>query len=176
MFANTIFAAEEMIGLTDADREYYSEVYDKYAADLYRMSLIYLKRREDAEEAVADAFVRLMEYRPRFENDAHEKAWLMKTTVNICKNLRKSALFRRVITNDEVLSYMSVPEEVTIMEEVLSLPPEYRVIIYMHYYQGYKSDEIAAILGMNKNTVLSRLSRGRKKLKSILTEGGFFYA
>ena len=71
---------------------------------------------------------------------------------------------------------MSAPEEVTIMEEVLSLPPEYRVIIYMHYYQGYKSDEIAAILGMNKNTVLSRLSRGRKKLKSILTEGGFFYA
>ncbi len=165
-----------MFGLTDADREYYSTVYDKYANDLYRVSLVYLKKREDAEEAVTDAFIRLMEYRSAFENDAHEKAWLMKTAVNICKNMRKSAWAKNVTPDDEVLSYMSAPEEVSIMEDVLSLPPKYRVIIYMHYYQGYKAAEIAQMLDMSVNTVLSRLSRGRRKLKDILTEGGFFYA
>ena len=162
--------------MTDADREYYSTVYDKYANDLYRVSLVYLKKREDAEEAVTDAFIRLMEYRPAFKNDTHEKAWLMKTAVNICKNMRRSAWAKNVTSDDEVLSYMSAPEEVSIMEDVLSLPPKYRVIIYMHYYHGYKAAEIAQMLDMSVNTVLSRLSRGRRKLKDILTEGGFFYA
>ena len=162
--------------MTSEEKDYFSAVYEKYADDLYRISLIYLKKREDAEEAVTDTFIRLMEYRPDFENESHEKAWLTKTAVNICKNMHKSGWAKNVVHNEEVLSYMTTPQEVSIMEEVLSLPPKYRVIIYMHYYQGYKAAEIAQMLNMKESTVLSRLSRGRKKLKDILIQGGFFYA
>ena len=162
--------------MTNADAEYFEAVYEEYADDLYRLCLVYLKKREDAEEAVTDAFIRLMERKPAFENKSHEKAWLMKTAVNICKNMHKSAWFRNVIPNDEVLSYMTTPEEISIMEDVLSLPTKYRVIIYMHYYQGYKAAEIALMLNMNESTVLSRLSRGRRQLRDIITQGGVYYA
>ena len=162
--------------MTDTEAEYFEAVYERYANDLYRLCLVYLKKREDAEEAVTDAFIRLMERKPEFENKAHEKAWLMKTAVNICKNMHKSAWFRNVIPNDDVLAYMTTPEEISIMEDVLSLPPKYRVIIYMHYYQGYKTAEIASMLNMNESTVLSRLSRGRQQLREIITQGGVFYA
>lgn len=162
--------------MTNTDSEYFEAAYKEYADDLYRLCLVYLKKREDAEEAVTDTFIRLMERKPDFFNKAHEKAWLMKTAVNICKNIHKSAWMRKVIPNDDVLAYMETPEEISIMEEVLALPPKYRVIIYMHYYQGYKVSEIANLLHMNESTVLSRLSRGRKQLRNMLTEGGVFYA
>lgn len=163
------------MNLTEEQTKYFSRLYEKYADDMYRLCLVYLKRREDAEEAVTDAFIRAMERAPSFENEAHEKGWLMKTTVNICRNMLRSAWTRYVVSNDEVLSYMATPEEISVMEEVLSLPPKYRVIIYMHYYQGYKAAEIAKMLGMNESTVLSRLSRGRQKLREILTQGGVSY-
>lgn len=162
--------------MTNEEAERFREVYNKYAEDIYRICLIYLKLREDAEEAAMDAFIRLMEKTPQFENDAHEKAWLIKTAVNICRDMRKSAWRKKVIADDEVLSYMTTEEEESIMEDVLALPPKYRVIIYMHYYQGYKAAEIGQMLNMKESTVLSRLSRGRMKLREILTQGGISYA
>jgi RNA polymerase sigma-70 factor (ECF subfamily) len=162
--------------MNEADTEYFSGIYEKYSNDLYRICLLYLKSREEAEEAVSEAFVRIMEKRPVFESEAHEKAWLIKTAVNICKNINKSAWKRSVIHDDDVMQYITLPEERSVMEEVMALPPKYRIILYMHYYQGYKTNEIAEIMNMKQSTVLSRLSRGRGQLKEILTQGGFFYA
>ena len=161
--------------MTKEDSAYFSEIYERYADDLYRMCLIYLKNKYDAEEAVSEAFIRLMENKPAFENKAHEKAWLMKTAVNWCRNMQKSSWARRVVSDDEVLQYMTCEEETSIMEEVLALPPKYRMILYLHYYQGYKAGEISEMTGLKQSTVLSRLARGRKKLKDILIEGGFSY-
>lgn len=162
--------------MNEADTEYFSGIYEKYSDDLYRVCLLYLKSREEAEEAVSEAYVKIMEKKPVFETDAHEKAWLMKTAVNICKNINKSAWKRSVIHDNDVLQYMVFPEEHSVMEEIMALPPKYRVILYMHYYQGYKTHEIAEIMNMKQSTVLSRLSRGRGQLKEILVQGGFFYA
>ena len=162
--------------MTSEQTEHFRILYEKYAGDIYRICLIYLKSRFDAEEAATDAFIALMEKSPSFENDEHEKAWLIKTAVNICCDMQKSAWRKKVVADDEVLSYMTTEEEVSIMEDVLSLPPKYRVIIYMHYYQGYKAAEIGQMLNMKESTVLSRLARGRKKLRDILTQGGVFYA
>ena len=72
--------------------------------------------------------------------------------------------------------YMATPEEESVMEELLQLPPIYRVVLYLHYYEGYKAQEIADMMKVSLSAVLSRLARGRKKLKDILTEGGYFYA
>ncbi len=161
--------------MTKEAAEYFSAVYEKYSDDVYRLCLIYMKNKDDAEEAVSEAFVRLMEARPEFENEAHEKAWLMKTAVNLCRNIHKSFWKKNVVGNEEVLGYMTCPEETSIMEEVLSLPPKYRAVIYLHYYQGYKAREISEMTGISTSAVLSRLARGRLKLKELITEGGFSY-
>lgn len=162
--------------MTDSDKQYFSDMYEKYAKSVYGVCLLYLKNKDDAEEAVTESFIRLMENKTDFENDNHAKAYLMKISVNICKNILKSAWKRNVIHDEDVLMYMTTEEEKGLMEEVLELPPRYRMIIYMHYYEGYKAQEIANILNISLSAVLSRLSRGRKKLKDILTEGGFYYA
>lgn len=161
--------------MTDSQKQYFSEMYEKYSKPLYGVCLLYLKNKHDAEEVVSDTFIKLMEIRTSFENESHEKSYLMKIAVNMCKNRLKSGWHKNVIHNEDVLMYMTTSEEESIIEEILSLPPKYRIILYMHYYQGYKAQEIADILNISLSAVLSRLSRGRKKLKDILTEGGFSY-
>lgn len=162
--------------MTDSRKKYFSEMYDKHSKAVYGVCLLYLKNKEDAEEAVTETFIRLMEHTHKFENNNHEKAYLLKTAVNICKNLLKSAWKKKVVHDEEVLMYMSTSEEETVMEEILHLPPKYRVVIYMHYYQGYKAQEISEIMDLSLSAVLSRMSRGREKLKDIILRGEDFYA
>lgn len=162
--------------MTDSEKRYFSEMYEKHSKSVYGVCLMYLKNKDDAEEAVSESYMRLMEKKIEFESDSHAKAYLIRTAVNICKNLLKSGWRKNVVHDEDVLMYMTTSEEESIMEEILLLPPKYRVIIYMHYYQGYTAQEIADIMNMSLSAVLSRLSRGRKKLKVILTEGGFYYA
>lgn len=151
-------------------------MYEKHAKSVYGVCLMYLKNKDDAEEAVSEAYIRLMENMSDFESDAHAKAYLMRTAVNICKNQLKSGWRKNTIQNEDVLLYMTSPSEERVMEEILSLPPKYRVIIYLHYYVGYSTKEIAGIINISQSAVLSRLSRGRDKLRDILEKGGFYYA
>ncbi len=162
--------------MTESENRYFSEMYEKYSKSVYSVCLLYLKSKEDAEEAVTETYIRLIKHRPDFENDAHAKSYLIKMSINICKNLLKSGWKKNVVHNEDVLLYMTTPQEEGIIEEVLSLSPKYRVVIYMHYYEGYSAREIADIMNISLSAVLSRLSRGRGKLKEILTKGGFFYA
>lgn len=162
--------------MTESEKQYFSDMYDKHSKSVYGVCLMYLKNKDDAEEAVSESYVRLMENIPDFESEAHAKAYLMRAAVNICKNQLKSGWRRNTVHDEDVLMYMAAPEERSIMNEVLSLPSRYRVIIYMHYYVGYSTKEIAEIMNISQSAVLSRLSRGRGKLKDILTEGGFYYA
>ena len=162
--------------MTDTEKQYFSDMYEKHAKSVYGICLMYLKNKDDAEEAVTEAFIRIMQANPIFENDAHTRAYLIQTAVNISKNLLKSSWHRNVVKDEDVLMYMATPEEESVMEELLQLPPKYRVVLYMHYYEGYKAQEIADMMKVSLPAVLSRLARGRKKLKDILTEGGYFYA
>lgn len=161
--------------MSDEQTTYFSTLYLRYADSLYHICLLYLKSREEAEEVVSETFVRVLEKQPSFENAAHEKAWLIKTAVNLRKNIYKSP-WRRCVQSDDILQYLSAPEEISLIEELLALPPKYRVVLYLHYYQGYKTEEIADMMNMKQSTVLSRLSRGRNQLKEILIQGGTFYA
>lgn len=162
--------------MTESEKRYFSDMYEKCSKSVYGVCLMYLKNKDDAEEAVSESYVRLMGNAPSFESEAHAKSYLMRTAVNICKNYLKSGWRKHTIQDEDVLMYMTTPTEQTVMNEVLSLPPKYRVIIYMHYYAGYSTREIADMMNISQSAVLSRLSRGRNKLRDILTEGGFYYA
>jgi RNA polymerase sigma-70 factor (ECF subfamily) len=137
----------------------------KYSASLIRLAFTYLRNVQDAEDAAQDAFVAYLRGAPDFEGDQHEKAWLIRVTINRCKNQLKSGWFRgrRPLTED--LPCM-MEEESALLHAVLSLEEKYRLPIHLHYYEGYAIKEIASLLGDKPATVGTRLARGRELLKS----------
>ena len=136
---------------------------------LFRAAAAILGDTGEAEDAVQDAFVKYLEKRPAFENTEHEKAWLIRVTVNNCKTRLRSPWRKRMAPLLE--SYPAREEgERTALEAVLSLPPRERAVVHLHYYEGYKTAEIAGLTGEPEGTVRSRLSRARARLKGILKE------
>lgn len=143
------------------------EPFHRYKDDVYRLALSYTKSRADAEDVCQNVFLKLME-QPRLPDN--QKAWLMQVTANTCKNLLRSAWWRRTEALDEAFP-AQVPEDLShVCQAVMALPPKYRVVIYLHYYEQYTTREIAALLHISQTAVTSRLSRGRQQLKEVLKE------
>lgn len=134
---------------------------------LYRAAAAILGDAHEAEDAVQDAFLAWLEKTPSCPDAAHERAWLLRVTVNGCKSRLRSPWRRRRAPLLE--SYpAAAPEEQTALEAVLSLPPKERAAVHLYYCEGYQTAEIAAITGEAEGTVRSRLSRARAKLRDTL--------
>lgn len=146
------------------------EIIREHADMIYRIALHNLKNPADAEDIFQDVCLTLLTKNAPLFDDVHIKNWLIRVTINKCKNFLKSSWQRNRDTLDAVAD---TPSEVSpsIPELVYSLPEKYRNIIYLYYYEEYTVAEIAEILKENKNTVNSKLQRARKKLKEILEEG-----
>ena len=142
----------------------------QYGDMLFRICLVMLCNEQDAQDAVQDTFCRYMEHTPKFRDGEHEKAWLLRVSINACKDYLKSFFRRNVVSLETVYEMEAVvPEDHReVLEAVLSLPDKYTDVIYLHYYDGYSAAEIGKILGKRENTVYSLLSRGRKLLKEKL--------
>ena len=143
---------------------------EKYADMIKHVCFYHLKNHADAEDVFQDVFLKYMLHDEPFNNAEHEKAWLLRVTINSCKDYLND-FFRRNKIPLETLAEIEaeVPEEHReVLEAVLSLPAKYKDVIYLHYYEGYKADEIGKILGKKENTIYSLLSRGRKILKEKL--------
>lgn len=133
---------------------------------LYRAALAILGDPQEAEDAVQDAFVKYLEKAPaKLEKPA---AWLMRVLVNGCKSRLRLA-WRQVTELPDTLSTPS-PEEREELEELWSLPPEERCAIHLFYYEGYSTEEIAAMTDVAPGTVRSRLSRARERLRKLLSD------
>lgn len=145
-----------------------------YSDTLIRIAFQQLKNMTDAEDVVQEVYLKIMQYKGGFVSEEHLKAWLIRVTVNKCRDYYRSAWFRKTVQLHEEMDFLA-PEEQVVMEELFQLNPLDRTIIYLHYYEGYKMDEIGKILGKNGNTISSRLQRARKKLKKIILEGSTDY-
>lgn len=147
--------------------------------DLLRLAYSYLKNTQEAEDAVQEAFLKAVSKNMQFENMEHAKAWLARSTINICKNKLRSPWHKKRMSledpciHETVSAYPSAsPEEKAIqndrdmqlLETVMSLPEKYREVIVLYYLEEYPVPEIAKILGKNISTVTTRLQRGRKRL------------
>lgn len=138
---------------------------------LLRLAFSYLRSTQDAEDAVQEAFMSLLKKGDGFESDEHLRAWLVRVTVNRCKDMLGSARRRNTLPMDaEALSIATKGDAGETLALVLSLPPKYRGIMHLYYYEGYSAKEIAGILKMNASTVRTRIERGRAVLKEILKE------
>ncbi|MFT4146098.1 MAG: sigma-70 family RNA polymerase sigma factor [Mobilitalea sp.] len=148
---------------TDDDLE---KIINKYSKMLLRIAYTYMKNTYDSEEIVQEVYIRLMTKKPRFASGEHEKAWLIKVTINISINYLK-ATYRKHVTLDDNISYFTEKES-ELLSVVLCLPDKYKIIIHLFYYEGYSIKEIAKILNIPSSTVGTRLERGRNTLKKVL--------
>lgn len=153
----------------------YHRIVDKYLDDVYRTILSCCKNKENAEDAVQNAFLKLMNLHPdkaRFNDDEHIKRWLIRVSLNECKNTWKSFWNRNKVSFDELDTDPSYRDDTHAgLNEVLDqLPPNYRAVIHLYYYDRYSVREVAAILGLSESNVQVRLKRARDKMKVLLKE------
>ena len=145
-------------------------VFRRHFSSVYRLCYSYLGSAADAEDAAQSVFMKLVD-RPRpFEDEGHERAWLIVCASNLCKDILKSAHRTRVVAlperEDARLGTRDAVDET--IDAVLRLPPKYKDCVYLHYYEGYKTDEIAHMLGVPASTVRNRLRDARAILKKSL--------
>lgn len=160
--------ATEALLRTGKDLE---DIYQRHVDMLYRVAYSFMKNGADAEDMVQETFLRLMRSGTVFESAQHEKAWLIVTVSNLCKSALRSPWRRREdfdALSEQPTMEDTAPDET--LQAVLALPDDYKLPVYLYYYEGYPTADIARMLKVAPATVRSRLNRARKKLK--LTLGG----
>ena len=169
-----------MSGVSLRANETLEATLDVYGNMILRLAYSCLKSRDDAEDVLQDVMVKLLELNPKFESSEHEKAWLIRVTINLCRNRLRSP-WRRHRELDEAVSVSGQPgwdaalgEKNAVMEAVMSLPEKYREVIHLFYYEDYSVAQIGQILKKNESTVRSLLYRARKQLKDLMKEGWEF--
>lgn len=146
------------------------EIVREHADMIYRIALQNVKNPDDASDIFQEVCLSLLTKNAPLSDDVHIKNWLIRVTINKCKNFRKSLWQNKIEPIENHLELASQQGE-SVMEEIYSLPKNYRNVIYLYYYEEYTIGEIASILGKSQNTVNSQLQRARKKLKKILEDG-----
>ena len=156
------------------DRAEAERLVETYSDLILRLSYTYLKSTEDAKDICQTVFLRMLEKPRKFESPEHERAWIIRAAVNLCKDQLKSH-WRRTTVDLEAARAVPAPEaeEGSLLAAVNLLPPKYRTVIYLYYYEGYSANEIAQLLGEKPATVATQLSRGREKLRTHLEQEGF---
>ena len=139
-----------------------AKLYDAYAQDVFRLALSYLYNRQDAEDVCHSVFLTLVE-KDITLFPGREKAWLLKCTANACKDLLKSFWKQN---REELQDHMTFTDDRDreIWAVVGTLPPKYRAVVHLYYYEGYSQEEIAKILGITRTAVQTRMQRAREQL------------
>ena len=139
-----------------------------YSDLILRLSYTYLKSTQDGEDICQTVLLKLLAEDESFESPEHEKAWVIRTATNACKDELR-AFRRRAVPLDGLAEAVAPePPRSEVLDAVTALPEKYREAIYLFYYEGYSIDEIAALTGRSGAAVSAHLSRGRKKLKTML--------
>lgn len=142
-----------------------------YLDTVFRVAFNYIKSAADADDVTQDVFLKLLREKKSFQSDDHVKNWLIRVTINECKNLVRSRWWRTESIEDYAATLgFENSSQSDLFYAVMDLPKKYRLPIYLHYYEEYTTEEIGQILKMPKNTVCVQLKRGRELLKKNLTE------
>lgn len=153
------------------EKEEYKAIVIKYSDMVTRVAIMNVKNVDDAKDCYQNVFMKLYRYNKEFKSNEHLKAWLIRVTINECKDYQKQ-FWKRNIDIDEIIVGKN-DERLILLPVVMKLASKYRNVLYLYYYEGYSTSEIAKILKESINTIKSRLTRGRKLLKKKL--GDDFY-
>lgn len=146
-----------------------------YADCILRIGYTWFNNIHDAQDVCQMVLIKTLESKQLFDDVKEERAWIIRVTINTCKNLKKTAWFRRIVGLEEgVALTVQAPEieDDSLLQLVQKLPLKYRRVIYLHYYEGYEVKEIASILNITPALVSTHLQRAKGKLKIML--GGIY--
>ena len=156
-----------MKSLSVDSKDKITPIYERHVDMLYRVCFAYMKNSADTQDMVQDTFIKLMQTGVSFENAEHEKAWLLRVAINLCKNALKFWWQKRESIEDyQDLSMIHNVDE--ILKTVIDLPTQYKDVVYLYYYEGYNTPEIAAILKKPQSTVRNHLHEARELLRGVL--------
>ena len=147
--------------------EYIEKAVENYSDAMLNAAYSILKSTADAEDVVQEAFLKYIRKRPVFNSDEHEKAWLIKVASNICKDILRKRKHYSFVSLDEIRNLGTSENNAQILGMLVSLEEKYRIVIHLHYVEGYKAGEIASMLGITEAAVKKRLQRGRDALREI---------
>ncbi|MBQ9686347.1 MAG: RNA polymerase sigma factor [Oscillospiraceae bacterium] len=146
------------------------DVFQEHSQAVYRVAYSYMKNPQDSEDAVQESFLRLIRAGLTFPDSRQERAWLIVTASNVCRDMLKAKSRQHLNIDDQLDLAAPDHEPNNVLDAILALPDKYKSAVYFYYYEGYSVNEIARMLRLPPNTVKTRLSRARKALK--LTLGG----
>ena len=161
----------------ESKEEKITRIMAQYGSHLKRLCFLYLRDEHAAQDAAQETFFKVYKHLDSFRGDCAEKTWITRIAVNTCRDMLRTAWFRRIdrrVTPEDLDKPDETPTpDRTVSEAVMRLPARYREIILLYYYQNMNTSEIAQALRVSVNTVKSRLLRGKEKLKNEL-EGWYF--
>lgn len=144
-----------------------AEIYNRHVKTVYKVCFMLLRNATDAEDATQNTFFKMLRSGKTYQDEEHEKAWLIITAQNECKNILKH-WWRKLKTSVDDIGALAAEDtglHDDILEQVLSLPEKYRIPILLYYYEGYSTREIASILKIKDATIRSQLHTARNMLK-----------
>ena len=144
---------------------------DAWSDRILRLAWTWLPNPADGPDVVQNVLLKRLEHKGAFPAPEAERAWMIRVTINECKNFRRSLFRRREVSLEEAAQQPSPPgEESELLEELRRLPPKDKEILVLYYYEGYSTAETAELLGLPPNTVSTRLARARARLRETLSE------
>lgn len=142
----------------------------KYSDMLYKICIVILCNEQDVQDAIQDTFCRYLEKKPQFRDEEHEKAWFIRVATNICRDMMRFKIRHPKVSIDEVENILTSPEQKETLQELFSLPVKQKIVVYLHYVEGYRIKEIADILGIAEGAVKMRLMRGKEQMRTAWKE------
>ena len=148
------------------------EAFRRYGDRVFSAAFSICRSREDADDTVQDTFLKYHTQNADYADESHLKAWLLRVAINRARDITGAFWRRNRVSWEDNMNELEFeqPEDRSLFEAVMQLPEKYRIVIHLHYYEEYSIEEISRTVRRSPGTVKSQLSRGRKLLKSILTE------
>lgn len=151
------------------DTEQLADLFRKYGDDVFRLAYSYLGSRADGEDVCQGVFLRLAEGKTTLL-PGREKSWLLTCAANLCKSQLRSFWRRNVGELDESVPFRDDTDR-ELWDAVMALPPKYRAVIHLYYWEGYDQGEIGDILNISRTAVQTRMARARDMLRKELSGG-----
>ena len=142
-------------------------IMQKYGNMLFRLCLITLGNASDAEDVVQETLIKYFQKAPIFQDEEHEKAWLIKVATNQCRDYLRFQKRHPMVDMDEIKAFTTDITDSGILDALMTLPDKFRVVLILYYVEGYRTEEIAKMIGKTKSAVKMRLQKGRRLLQEI---------
>ena len=147
------------------------QIFTKYCRLLYKISIIMLCNEQDAYDAVQETFLKYLNKKMDFRDESHEKAWLTRVDINICKNMLRFRKMHPIVGYETLALHYHTPEETGIMDTLMGLNAKDKEVLILYYIEGYSCCEIAGMLKTTESAVKKKLERARKRLREKYESG-----